>query len=249
MRIVKSGRIVGFLHSDYNFESDFLDFKMAKRRLSQEIIINSFLFSAFDKSAGSTSLQDIAHSLGVQKASLYNHFSSKEEMYFFAVDYCRIYLDSVNFVPEDSLKDGKIYEDEINAAFRKILKRYVQLFETEPIFQIYSFVHSEQYFNGKIAKIIDGEYFKIKSGILLLLKGFSEKGKISLPENELLRELASNFTSAFLQQLDSYIMHKKEIVRQNPETGAGSLFALPTDEKSLEKILKLADFYLGLMDN
>lgn len=221
---------------------------MGKRKLSQELIINSFLFSAFDKSAGSTSLQDIAYSLGIQKASLYNHFSSKDEMYSATIDYCRIYLDSVNFVPEDLLKDGKIYEDEICSAFRKILKRYVQLCESEPILQIYSFVHSEKYFNGKVANIIDAEYFKIKSGILFLLKGFSEKGKITLPENELLRELAANFTSTFLQNLDLYIMHKKEIIRQNPETGSGSLFALPIDEKSLENILKLADFYLNLMN-
>ena len=47
---------------------------MAKKRLSQEMIINAFLFSAFEKSAGSTSLQDIAFSLGIQKASLYNYF-------------------------------------------------------------------------------------------------------------------------------------------------------------------------------
>ena len=43
---------------------------MGKKRLSQEVIINAFLFAAFEKSAGSTSLQDIAQALSIQKASL-----------------------------------------------------------------------------------------------------------------------------------------------------------------------------------
>ncbi len=220
---------------------------MKKKNLSQETIINAFLFSAFEKSAGSTSLQDVAGSLGVKKASLYNHFSSKEDMYFGVIDYCRIYLDSVNFIPEDDLKNDKIYSMEIKSAFRKLFKRYVQLYEAEPIFQIYTFVHSEQYYTLKAAKISDSEFFKVKSGILELLKGFEKKGAITLPENELLRNLAANFTLSFLQKLDEYIVRKKEIVRQNPETGAGSLFALPTDEEALESILSIADFYLELL--
>ena len=222
---------------------------MGKRRLSQEVIINAFLFAAFEKSAGSTSLQDIAQALSIQKASLYNHFSSKEEMYFAAIDYCRVYLDSVNFLPESLMTNNRIYESEPKTAFRKVIKRYVQLFETEPIFQIYSFVHSEKYYNGKILKIIDGEYFKIKSGIIELLKGFAEVEKIKLPETKVLRELASNFTSSLQQQLDIYIIHKKEIVRQNPESGAGSLFALPTDEDALKGILSMSDFYINLILN
>ncbi len=222
---------------------------MARKRLSQELIINAFLYSAFEKSAGSTSLQDIAFSLGIQKASLYNYFHSKEEMYFSAIDYCRIYLDSVNFLPDNLMDGGQIYKIEIKEAFRKIFKRYVQLCESEPIFQIYSFVNSEQYFNGKITKIIDGEFFKIKSGILELLRGFEDSGAVSLPENGLLRSFASNFTSSFLYQLSSYIMHKKEVVRQNPETGAGSLFALPTDEDAIEAVMSLSDFYVDLILN
>ena len=87
----------------------------------------------------------------------------------------------------------------------------------------------------------------MKSGILELLRGFEKAGAFTLPENELLRNLAGNFTLSLMQQLDSYIVNKKELVRQNPECGVGSLFALPTDEESLENIYSLADFYLGLL--
>ena len=39
-------------------------------------------------------------------------------------------------------------------------------------------------------------------------------------------------------------MRKKEIVRQNPESGAGSLFSLPTDAYALEDIFSQTDAYL-----
>ena len=61
---------------------------MSKKNISQEKIIQAFIASAFEKSAGGTSLADISESLEIKKASLYNHFSSRDEMYAAAVDFC-----------------------------------------------------------------------------------------------------------------------------------------------------------------
>ena len=46
-----------------------------------------------------------------------------------------------------------------------------------------------------------------------------------------------------LHQLDLCIANRKEIVRQNPESGAGSLFELPSDSQAVNKTLKLIDGY------
>ena len=43
---------------------------MAKKKISREKIINAFLFSSFDKSAGATSLQDISNFLEIKKEAL-----------------------------------------------------------------------------------------------------------------------------------------------------------------------------------
>src|SRR5574344_231436 len=110
---------------------------MSKKRISREKIINAFLFCAFDKSAGATSLQDIADFLKIKKASLYNHFVSKDEMYDATLVYCSDYLNFVNFIPEDLNRDGKIYEEDAYGGCRKIIKRHIQLYENEPLFQIF----------------------------------------------------------------------------------------------------------------
>lgn len=218
---------------------------MSKKRISREKIINAFLFSAFDKSAGATSLQDISDFLQIKKASLYNHFSSKDEMYEATLLYCSDYLNFVNFLPEELLKDSRIYSENVFSAFKKIIKRYIQIYESEPLFQIFVFVHTEQYFNKAASNIADLEILKIENGIRKLVKGFIEKGKIkNLTEIEI-NNFSKWFALAILQQIDIYIMHKKEIVRQNPESGTGSLFALPTDDSALSEILDLTDNYIN----
>lgn len=217
---------------------------MGKKRISQEKIINAFLFSAFDKSAGATSLQDIADFLNVKKASLYNHFASKDEMYNATLVYCSDYLNFVNFIPESVSCDGKLYAGDVFQSFRKIIKRYIQLYENEPLFQIFTFVHTEKYYNRNAANITENEFLKMEKGIAELVKGFSDREKLlRLPHDEL-KSFARNFASALMQQIDMYIMRKKEIVRQNPESGVGSLFSLPTDSTALSAVLRTADAYL-----
>ena len=75
----------------------------------------------------------------------------------------------------------------------------------------------------------------------IVLEAYTEAGKLRDSGSENTRLFADWYASAFLQQLDIYIMHKKEIVRQNPVCGAGSLFSMPSDESVLEEILKCAE--------
>ena len=221
---------------------------MARKKISREKIINAFLFSSFDKSAGATSLQDISDFLEIKKASLYNHFSSKDEMYEATVDYCKEYLSSVNFIPDEINLIKSVEKDSLITLLRKIIKRYLKLYEAEPLFQIYTFIHTEQYFNPKAAVISDEEVEKIEDGLFNIFKIYSDYKKIKeLSETEI-KNIAKWFSSAIINQFDIYITHKKEIVRQNPEAGAGSLFALPTDDTALNSIIKLVEQYISYFE-
>ena len=214
---------------------------MARKKLSREKIINAFLVSAFDSSAGATSLQNISDILQIKKASLYNHFESRDEMYAAVVLYCREYLDDVNFLPDDMFLNGSFIEEDIFFVVKKILRRYILLFENEPLFQIYVFIHTEQYFCRAAYLAVDSERNKIQNGFRTLFDAYLETGAICNSESKDMHTLSDWVASAFLQQLDIYIMRKKETVRLNPECGAGSLFSMPSDESELEEILKIAE--------
>ena len=220
---------------------------MSKKNISQEKIIQAFLTSAFDKSAGGTSLADVADNLEIKKASLYNHFESREAMYAASLDYCCQEIGLVEFVPEkitESINSGKTT---IQGVFKKLISRYFALFDSEPLFKMYVFVHSEQYFNPRALKIIQNQNEKMVEDITAVLMSFSGRGIIQTRPDKELKDIACDLTSLIMHQLDSYIAVRKETVRQNPETGAGSLFELPSDNNIINRAVKLIEGFLNCL--
>ncbi len=220
---------------------------MSKKNISQEKIIQAFLSSAFDKSAGGTSLADVADSLEIKKASLYNHFESREAMYAASIDYCCQEIGNVEFVTEkicDSINAGKVT---LLGVFKKLIARYFALFDSEPLFKMYVFVHSEQYFNPNALKIVQKQGEKMAEDIKAVFDAFAGKGILKDKTDKEIKDLASDCAGLILQQLDSYIAVRKETVRQNPETGAGSLFELPSDNNIINHAVKLVEAFLNLL--
>ena len=220
---------------------------MSKKNISQEKIIQSFLSSSFNKSAGSTSLADIADDLEIKKASLYNHFSSKEEMYDSTIEYCKKEISSIPFLTEKTITSIISNKITFPTLLKRLISKYFNLFENEPLFQMYTFIHSEKYYNIEALKIVNSETEKIYNDIKTILTTFSAQNKIVQKSEKELKDLSAAIASIILNQLDSYIAEKKETVRQNPESGAGSLFALPTDEKSLNKTTKIVESICNLL--
>ena len=217
---------------------------MSKKNISHEKIIQAFLASAFDKSAGATSLADVSEGLEIKKASLYNHFESRDAMYEATMAYSAGEIERVSFLEEKTLEGVKGGKTAPSAVFKKLITRYFQLFENEPLFQIYAFVRSEQYFNLKALKIVEGENNQICDSIKDLLSAFAAAKKIAKKTDKELKDIASEFAAVIIQQRDSYIAARKEVVRQNPDSKAGGLFALSTDEAALGRTLKLVEAML-----
>ena len=128
----------------------------------------------------------------------------------------------------------------VQAAIKKLISRYFSLFDSEPLFKMYVFFFFFQYFNAKALKIVQNQIEKIADDIKGLLPADANKS-----EKEI-KDLASIISSLIMQQLDAYIALRKETVRQNPETGAGSLFELPSDNNIINKASKLVEGLLGL---
>ena len=217
---------------------------MSKKNISQEKIIQAFMASAFDKSAGASSLADVADILEIKKASLYNHFESRDAMYTATLSYCAKEIEAVGFLQEKTLEGIKGGKTAPSAVFKKLITRYTELFENEPLFQIYVFVHSEKYFNLNALKIAEAENEKIFEGVKAVIAELSAKGKIAKKTDKEQKDIAAELAAVIIQHRDSYIAARKETVRQNPDSKAGGLFALPTDEAALGRTLKLVEAVL-----
>ena len=217
---------------------------MSKKNISQEKIIQAFMASAFDKSAGASSLADVSEILEIKKASLYNHFESRDAMYAATIAYCAKEIEAVGFLQEKTLEGIKGGKTAPSVVFKKLITRYFELFENEPLFQIYVFVHSEQYFNLEALKIVEGENNRLCDAIKDLLAEFAAAKKIAKKTDKELKDAAAQLAAIIIQHRDFYIAARKETVRQNPDSKAGGLFALPTDEAALGRTLKLIEAVL-----
>ncbi len=222
---------------------------MSRKNISQEKIIQSFLASAFEKGAGATSLADISDSLEIKKASLYNHFAGRDDIYEETLNLCKKEIGSISFLSDkviDSIKNNKT---SLLPLFKRLVTRFFNLYETEPLFHMYVFVRSEQYFNLNALEIIKAENEKITDDIRKILAAFSQIEKITLKTEKELKEAASCLAAVIIEQRDLYISNRKEVVRQNPESGAGTLFALPSDDEALAGTFKIIEFILKYLIN
>ena len=217
---------------------------MSKKNISQEKIIQAFIASAFEKSAGATSLADISETLEIKKASLYNHFSSRDEMYNAALDYCAKEIGSVHYMQEKTLENAGNAKSTLTSLFKRLTVRFFELYGNEPFFEMYVFIHTEQYFNYTALKIVEAEEDSFTAEIKQILQASMEAGKIGRKTERELKDIAGVLTALILEQRDAYVARRKETVRQNPESGAGSLFALPTDENFLNRTIKLQEMIL-----
>lgn len=219
---------------------------MAKsEKITQEKIILAFLNSCFEKNAGGTSLSDVATRLGIKKASLYNHYDSRDAMVEDCIRWCGDYIQKTYFIPNDIETISKKYSAE--SVLKGIVNRWFKMNEKEPLFQIYSFIESEKYISTEAAKISASNKQKLTEQTKVALKCLSNAGKIIELEEKDIDYLSVIFINMLRDNLDSSIVDKKIQIRSNPVTGEGSLFAPASDEIDFEQIDSLIENFCGLL--
>mgnify|MGYP002859552750 CR=1 FL=1 len=212
---------------------------MPKKAVSAQSIVESALFSAFKSGMGETSLSDIARDLGIKKASLYNYYAGKEEILGALCSYCSDFYSRMNIFEQEIF--AKINSTNCEKLFKKSVDAYIRSHENEPLFQIYTLVQSEKYFDKNFLDISQAQGKKVFDQSFLFFKIASAQTKGSAQKSdEELRLYSHFFADGILTRLDYYIAQKKETIRRNPECDAGSLFALPSDEKQITAITAFA---------
>ncbi|MBP5588108.1 MAG: TetR/AcrR family transcriptional regulator [Treponema sp.] len=209
---------------------------MSRPLITQEKIIEAALFCAFDKGMGDTSLNDISNYLSIKKASLYNHFASKEEMLKAINTYCSDFYTKVNFASDEELAKAGTSPAQAEKVFKTCSANYIKKHEVDPLFQIYTFVNSEKYFNKEVLDIWQAQVSKIENQIYLFFKLVKNSA-----DNAFVKRESKNFCSVLMNSLDTYLAARKEVIRQNPESGVGALFGLRSDDKSLQDFVKFSE--------
>ncbi len=213
-------------------------------KVSKDDIIKALLDEAFMRSAGETSLKDISDKIGIKKASLYNHFESREDIIKQTFASCAEYIEAITFTPKDIDAVTKKYPAQV--VFKGIVNRYFKMHEKAPLFQIYTFVESQKYFSSEAAKIVEKQDAKILSDTQTVLKSLVSFGKLQLSDDAI-QGASRWFCSGIKNMLESYLQDRKELVANSPASGEGELFSLPAEGKGLDKVDAFIDAFIALI--
>lgn len=218
---------------------------MPAEKITHEKIIHAVLDCAFIKSVGGTSLADIAGKLGIKKASLYNHYESREAMLDDTVHFCGEYLKKTALIPSEMTATAQKYTAE--AVLKGIVHRWVKINEKEPLLQIYSFIESEKYFSPEAAAISKESRARILNQTIIALNSLIEAKKISPATKKTVSIHAEIFTNMLFSLLDKYIVEKKNYIRSNPQSGDGELFSALPFEPDFTRIDPLLEEFCKIL--
>ena len=128
-------------------ESYDLPLQRTENQTKESILLNSTLLFAV-KGYGSVSMRDIADSIGIKPASLYNHFASKEALWYEALDHAKqLYLLYFRHLDEALEKAGTFRE--VVAIMFHEPKRMVNVFGC----YAFSMIRTEQFRDEAAAKV------------------------------------------------------------------------------------------------
>lgn len=213
-------------------------------KITSDKVIRAFLDASFMRSEGNTSLADIADILHIKKASLYNHFESRDDIVEKTLESCSDYLGAISFIPNDIASVAKKYP--ADTVLKGIVSRYVKMHEKPPLFQIYTFVESMKYFNARAAEIIAEEKAKLIDQTEKTLVELLKAEKIFITDDKI-RSTAKFFVASIDSLLSDYLLSRKQVVMTNPQSGEGELFQIEPDEKGIEKINYLVEEFCKML--
>lgn len=219
---------------------------MSAEKITKEKIIYAVLDCSFVHGVGATSLADIAGKLGIKKASLYNHYDSRDAMIKDTVQFCADSLRKLSLLPADMKAAAQKYSAEV--VLKGLVRRWLKIFEKEPLIQIYSFIESEKYFSTEVSSIKSEITRKMTEQIESAVECLMLEKKIAPATKENVSLTAELFQKILTETLDSHIFEKKKFIRENPATGEGELFTDFQPEKpNFEKIDSQIEHFCGLL--
>lgn len=215
------------------------------QKITKQRIVDSFLNAAFYKSGGAVSLADISDSLGIKKASLYNYFESRDAIVKSVLDYCAERLSGISFIPSGIDEVVKKYP--LETVFKGIVTRYVKMHEKSPLFQIYTFVQSQKYFDLRAARIVRDTTRKLEDQTRIVLETAVAEKKTGSLDGRQIDSVAKWFCAGINDFLSQRLLGRKRVIMENPPGGNGELFTLASDDRGIDAINALVTEFCALI--
>lgn len=141
----------------------------------KEEIIEAVLLLAAEKGLGTISMQQIADKVGITKASLYNHFSSKEEIVNEMYEVLRTASKKAADVGEidyDKLAEGRSLKEILTDS----VSSYKRMVNDPKMYLFYKIIMSERSINSVAAEIMVKETKKMINATKTLFYALQVKG-------------------------------------------------------------------------
>lgn len=144
-------------------------------------IIMATLNLAYRKGLQNVSMSMIAQEIGIKKPSLYNHFSSKEELIEEMYNFLR--LEAKNSLNDTALDYKKIFSNkEPQNILLLVVNNYINLNQEDNIKKFYKIIYSERCYNKMATRIINEETLKMIEATKFVFKSM-EKQELCLFDN------------------------------------------------------------------
>lgn len=147
----------------------------------KEEILLSTLDLASKYGLKSLSMSQIADSVGIKKPSLYNHFSSKEELIKEMYEYIRNKSkQNISNIILDNINEKSSYDILYNSVMN-----YKKMVLNEDMFKFYSVIYSERTTNNEASKIVIEETNKMINATKKIFEFLKEKNKLFIDDIEM----------------------------------------------------------------
>lgn len=120
---------------------------------NKETILKATLQLASEVGLGNVSLSQIAKKVGIQKTSLYSHFSSKEEIINSLYEYLRETAKLRNAVPVVDYESFGNGQEAFDILYQAVMN-YMKITDDDDMNMFYRFIMSERVFHEEAAKIM-----------------------------------------------------------------------------------------------
>ena len=124
----------------------------------KEEIIIAMLKLASQKGLGAVSMNMIAEEIGIKKASLYNHFKSKDEI----INAMYTYLREKAQIKTNTQMDFAVFEKKsAYDILSRLVNNYIALTSEENMYMFYKVIYAERTISSEVAKIMTTESEKM----------------------------------------------------------------------------------------